>query len=61
MSAPIVTIEKIVLKNRVEAISGAAVWYWTATIKQIDAVGIAIVSTTSRVVFGATPASTQSA
>jgi hypothetical protein len=39
MNAPIVTIEKIVLKNRVEAISCSAVWYWTARIKQIDAVG----------------------
>src|SRR5208337_1846836 len=61
MNAPIVTTERIVLKNSVEAISCSAVWYWTARITQIDAVGIAMVSTTSRVVSCAKPRTTRRA
>ncbi len=61
MNPPIVTTERIVLKNSVEAISCSAVWYWTARITQIEAVGIAMVSTASRVISGATPTTSRRA
>jgi hypothetical protein len=45
MNAPIVTADRIVLKNSVEAISCSATWYCTARMTASDAVGMARVTT----------------
>ena len=50
-----VMTEKIVLKNKIEAISFSATWYSTAKMTSIEAVGIASVSTASRVVSFSMP------